>query len=635
MLVCSVQAAYSDGLDSNLIKSNPACEEAPVQINIDRIGNIDFNCYFGGKTLYIPLGELFTGLKIDFNFFGNISGVKGFFVDENIKYVINLQDNSALINDRKINFTRKDFYITESDMYMNSDLYYKIFDIKIDVEFRQLKAYLSSKLKPPAVLEIERNLLRENSGLSRMDLKNVDCFMPRKRKIFGPGVADWMLNYNHASPDNDLYSYNLSYGTEILGGDFTAFVNGTNKNAFDKDNADWRWRYVEDKAWFKQGIIGNLHLNSGLLNYTRGFQITNTPPIARRTIGNYKIFDRTGSKWDVELYINNEFIAYTKAANDGYFEFNVPLLYGSNYVTLKYYGTSGEMRTEERVIQVPFNFLPKGIVEYNVSGGTLRAGNHNLFSESSVSWGITKFLTAGSGLFYFDEAKINKFNPFMNASLRIIDNLILSSNYFYELKGTASLSLLLPSQIYSSVSYIKYGKNDYFNPFNYKEEENLTTFIPLTYKGFSTSIRVNARNVISDDYKFIFLNSGLFVNYRRLQGSITTNAAWIKTTDSYDVSDSRSSIALSYRLFGDLMLREQTDINHSTGKVTSAGLFIDKSVLRTGWLTAFVFRDFVGNNYSGGLTFRFDFSFGRYSAGYSVSNTGWDLMQTMYGCISI
>jgi hypothetical protein len=633
LLICGVSAVYAGGIDSNLVHSNPLCDEAPVQINIDRIGNLDFNCYASDKTLYVPLGELFTRLKIDFNFLPNISGVKGFFINENAIYLIDLQENSARINERKINFTRKDFYVTESELYMNTDLYNRIFEIKIDVEFKQLKAYLSSKVKPPAVLEIERNLLRDNTELNRMDLKNVDCYIPRKRKLLVPGVADWTLNYSHTSPDNDLYSYNLAYGSEILGGDFIAFINGNNKSVFDKDNANWRWRFVDDKSWFRQGIAGNLYLNSGLLFNTRGFQITNAPPVARRSIGKYKIFDRTGSKWDVELYINNEFIAYTKAASDGYFEFNVPLLYGSNYITLKYYGNAGEIRTEERVIQVPFNFLPKGTVEYNVSGGALSSGNHNAFSESTVSWGITKFLTAGSGLVYLDERGINKFYPNSNASVRIIDNLIFSANYFYELKGIASLSLLLPSQIFSSVSFIKYGRNDFFNPFSYNEEQNLTAYIPLSYKGFSASFRVNARNVTSDDYKFIFLNSGAFFNYRRLQGSITTNAAWTKSTGAYDVSNSRSTIGLSYRIFSDLLLRQQTDIDHSTGRISNAGLYIDKSIFRTGWLTAFVFRDIAGNNYSGGITFRFDFSFGRYSSGYTNSNTGWDLQQSLFGSV--
>ncbi|MDD5363500.1 MAG: hypothetical protein PHN88_15365 [Ignavibacteria bacterium] len=633
MLICCIRVSFADGLDSNLIKSNPLCDEAPFQINIDRIGNVDINCFAGGKTLYVPLGELFTRLKIDFNFLKDISGVKGFFVNENVIYYINPYENYAQIDGRKINVARNDFYITESEMYMNSDLYNKIFEIKIDVEFKQLKAYLSSKVKPPAVLEIERNLLRENSEFRRSDLKNADCFLPRKRKLLSPGVADWTLNYSHTSPVNDIYSYNLSYGSEILGGDFTAFISGNNKTAFDKDNADWRWRFVDDKNWFRQGIIGNIYPASGLLYNTRGFQITNAPPIARRTIGNYKIFDRTGSKWDVELYINNEFIAYTRAANDGYFEFNVPLLYGSNYITLKYYGTSGEIRTEERVIQVPFNFLPKGTVEYNVSGGTLRAGNHNAFSESTVSWGITKFLTAGSGLVYIDEKNINKFYPFSNASVRIVDNLIFSANYYYDLKGVASLSLLLPSQIYSSVSYIKYGRNGFFNQFNYNEEENVTAYVPFSFKGFSASFRVNARNVTSDDYKFIFLNSGMFVNYRRFQVSFTTNAAWVKTTGAYDNSNSRSTAGLSYRIFSDLLLRQQTDIDHSTGRIANAGLYIDKGIFKTGWLTAFVFRDIAGNNYSGGLTFRFDFSFGRYSAGYSASNTGRDLQQSLFGSV--
>jgi hypothetical protein len=631
LIFSGIQVAEAGTLDTNLVKSNPIAEEAPLQISADKIGTLDITSYIGGQILYIPIGELFSRLRIDYNYPENNYIMKGFFVDENTRYNINILENYATINERKITFTREDFYVTETEIYLNSDLYDKIFWIKLDLNKKELKAYLSSKVKLPIVTEIEMNILRSNREQNQQDSIKADYYAGRNRKLLGLGAMDWGLNYSHTSPDNEDYNYNLSLGSEILGGDLNAFITGNRNNVF--DNANWRWRFVDDKKYFKQAILGNLNLNSGLLFNAQGFQITNSPPIARRTIGKYKIFDRINPYWDVELYINNEFIAYTKANSNGYFEFNVPLLYGSNYITLKYYGASGEIRNEERVIQVPFNFIPEGTLEYNISGGTLKYGDHNAFSESSLFWGATSFLTLGSGLTYLNAPGINKYYPFVNASVRVMDNIILSGNYFPDLKDIVSVSLLLPSQIFTSFSFIKHKSNSFFNPLNFTEERNLSAFVPLSFKNFSTSFRISASNVISDNYKFIFLNTGLFVNYKRFQGSIMTNATWSDYSGKYVDAGSKSSVSLSYRLLSDLLVRQQTDIDHFSGKVTNAGIYLDKSIFKTGWLSFFVFRDFVNKSYYGGLTFRFDFPFTRYSAGYSAANTGWNFQQSLFGSV--
>lgn len=625
--------AFEAGLDSNFTKNNPPAEETPLQLTAEKIGTVDISGYTNGKNLYIPASELFTFLKINFNLSKQNTEISGYFIDESNKYKINIPENSAVMKNKSITVSRKDFYITETEIYILSGLYREIFGIILDFDFNQLKVFLSSEEKLPAEIDKERELTRTKLESSRRENENTDFIIPRKRKILGVGMMDWMLTYNHTSPANDFYSYNLSAGSEILGGDLNVFSSGNKNDFFNGENINWRWRYADDKKFFRQGIIGNLSQSSGLLFNTQGFQVTNSPPISRKSIGKYKIFDRTEPNWKVELYINNEFIDYSTADNNGYYEFNVPLLYGSNYITLKYYGLSGEIRTEDRVIQVPFNFIPEKTVEYSISGGTLKNGNHDAFSESSLSWGITQSLTAGTNLIYLNEPGLLKFYPGANLSYRVLENIVLSTSYFHNIKGTVSLSLLLPSQIFTTISFIRYGNNDFFNPALYREEKNLTAYVPFSFKNFSTSFRINARNVLSDNYDFIFLNTGLFANYNRLQGSILTNGSWSKVNKNYVETGLKSSFSLSYRVFSDFLIRQQTEAEHSSGKFTRAGIYLDKSIFRTGWLTVFASRDFIQNAYTGGLNFRYDFSFGRYNSGYYADNNEWNSMQSISGSV--
>jgi hypothetical protein len=630
--VSAVLAEPGSVTDSSITKSNPPAEEAPVQIVVEKIGGFNLISYAGDKIYYLPVGELFSRLKINCTISADGNSVSGFFVDEKSVYFIDAANGFAEIKGEKIKINRSDFYVSETDIYLNSELFGKIFGIKIDVDSKQLRAFLTSSVKLPAVSEIERNSLREYSE-NKDETKTADFLVPRKRKLLGLGVLDWGASYSHMSPRNDYYNYNISAGSEILGGDFTAYLTGNKNNILDNGISNWRWRYVEDKKWFKQGIAGDLYSNLGLLHNIQGVQITNSPPVARKTTAKYKIFDKIYPDWEVELYINNEFIAYTKANDNGYFEFNVPLLYGSNYITLKYYGTSGEIRYDERVIQVPFNFLPEGTLEYNIMGGVLKSTNNSTFSESSVSFGAADFMTIGGGTLYLNRPGISKFYPNANASLRIMEDLVLSTNYFYGLKGTASISLLLPSQVYSTFSYLRYAENNYFNPLNFREEENITAYLPFTFNRFSASIRINARNIEARDYNLKILSSGMFLNYNRIQGSIISNLAWTKGQGKYDDAGSRTITGISYRLLSDLLLRQQTDFNHSAGKISNAGFFIDKSVFKAGWLSVFLFRDFINNSYNGGITFRFDFSFGRYSAGYLSGDNGSSYIQSLSGSV--
>ncbi|MCU0373185.1 MAG: hypothetical protein MUE56_08075, partial [Ignavibacteria bacterium] len=588
MPVCALRAEISSATDSGKTGSNPFVEEAPIRIAADKIGEFDIISYAGEKVFYIPVCELFSRLKINYSISSGQAAVSGFFINENSEYLIDAVNCFAEMKGNKIKINRNDFYVSETDICLNSGLFDRIFGIRIDVDSKQLRAFLTSSVKLPAVSEAERNSLREFSG-NNDDTSRADFIVPRKRKLLGLGVMDWGVSYSHMSPKNDYYNYNISAGSEILGGDFTAYLTGNKNNILDNGISNWRWRFVDDKKWFRQGVAGDLFSNTGLLHNMQGVQITNSPPIARRTIGKYKIFDKIYPEWEVELYINNEFIAYTKANDNGYFEFNVPLLYGSNYVTLKYYGTSGEIRYDERVIQVPFNLLPEGTLEYNVMGGVLKSADNNTFSESSVSFGAAEFMTVGSGLLYLNRPGISKFYPNANTSVRIKNDLVFSANYFHGLKGTASLSLLLPSQVYTTLSYIRYADNNYFNPLNFREEENVTAYLPFTFSRFSASIRVSARNIEARDYNFKFINSGFFLNYNRIQGSVISNLAWTKGQGNYDAEGSRTITGISYRLLSDLLLRQQTDFNHSSGKISNAGFFIDKGVFGAGWLSVFLF----------------------------------------------
>lgn len=100
-----------------------------------------------------------------------------------------------------------------------------------------------------------------------------------------------------------------------------------------------------------------------------GAHITNAPTTYRRSFGTYILSDMTEPGWMVELYVNNILVNYMQADASGFFSFEVPLVYGETNVKLQFYGPYGEERSEDRILSIPFNFLPKGTLEYNLTAG--------------------------------------------------------------------------------------------------------------------------------------------------------------------------------------------------------------------------------------------------------------------------
>jgi hypothetical protein len=103
---------------------------------------------------------------------------------------------------------------------------------------------------------------------------------------------------------------------------------------------------------------------------------------------NIPLTDFTEPGWTVELYINNVIVDYVTADASGFFSFDVPMVYGTSQVVLKFYGPYGEERIQEQYLNIPYNFLPKGELEYNITGGMVQDGRSiNLFARCYKLWG--------------------------------------------------------------------------------------------------------------------------------------------------------------------------------------------------------------------------------------------------------
>ena len=273
---------------------------------------------------------------------------------------------------------------TESNLYLKSSYFGKVFGLECIFNFRSLSVIVNSKLELPLIREMRQEEMRKNLTRLKGEVK-ADTTIGRSYPLFKFGMADWSAIATEELNGKSETRLNLALGAMIAGGEATASIYYNSNNPFSEKQQYYLWRYVNnDFAPMRQVMAGKIATNaiSSIYNPVIGVQFTNTPTTYRRSFGSYTLSDKTEPGWIVELYVNNVLVDYVKADASGFFTFEVPLVYGNSIVKLKFFGPWGEERTREQNINIPFNFLPEKTLEYTVSAGIVEDSLRSRFSRA-------------------------------------------------------------------------------------------------------------------------------------------------------------------------------------------------------------------------------------------------------------
>ena len=356
-----------------------------------------------------------------------MESVSGFFINPEAKYIISRSENMITYQDKIFKLNRGDIIRTESNLYLNSVYFGKVFGLECNFNFRSLSVKVNSKIELPMIREMRQEEMRRNINRLKGDTK-ADTSVGRSYPLFKFGTADWSALSTQDINGKADTRLNLSLGGMIAGGEATANLNYNNTDPFNEKQQYYLWRYVNnDFNALSQVLAGKIatHSISSLYNPVIGVQLTNTPTTFRSSFGTYTLSDRTEPGWIVELYVNNVLVDYVKADASGFFTFEVPLVYGNSMVKLKFFGPWGEERVREQNISIPFNFLPAKTIEYTASAGIVEDSVRSRFSRINVNYGVTRSITVGGGIEYLSSVSSGPAMPFINSSFRITNNLWL------------------------------------------------------------------------------------------------------------------------------------------------------------------------------------------------------------------
>jgi hypothetical protein len=606
-------------------------DEISVFLEVPQLGGGEITSVIRGNELYLPVTDLFDFLKIRNVPEQDLGSITGFFINPEAKYVISRKENKITYQDQIFNLEPGDLIRTESNLYLKSSYFGKVFGLDCDFNFRALSVTVRSKLELPLIREMKQEEMRKNLNRLKGDEK-ADTTIGRTYPMFKFGMADWSVNATEELKGRTDARLDLALGAMIAGGEATANLYYNTQDRFSEKQQNYLWRYVNnDFSAVRQVMAGKIatHAISSIYNPVIGVQITNTPTTYRRSFGSYTLSDKTEPGWIVELYVNGVLVDYVKADASGFFTFEVPLVYGNTVVKLKFYGPWGEERVREQNISIPFNFLPVKTLEYTASAGIVEDSVGSRFSRANVNYGVTRSLTVGGGVEYLSSVLNSPTMPFMNASLRITNNILLAGEYTYGVRAKGTFSYRLPSNIQLDLNYTWYEKDQKAIFYNYREERKAVLSLPLHIGKLSTYQRFSVYQIVLPVSKYTtgeWLFSGSFFG---VGTNLTTYALFL----DQNKPNIYSNLALSFRFPGGFIIMPQAQFGYTQKEVISARVAVEKHLLEHAYLNMSYEQLFSNNIKLAEIGFRYDFSFAQTGASVRQSDKRTSFIQYARGSI--
>jgi len=594
-----------------------------LSVKFDKIGSQDYYVlYSESKDLYLPISQIFDYLKVNYKTSENGKQIEGNYLDTKNTYKIDFDAKKLTFNSNETTLSETDIQYDMGVTYLSSRLIESVFGLKTNFDFRTLSATISSDNELPITklkkLDEARKNIKDISGEVKFDAE-----YPRKYHFFRPGMLDWSISSNQSKGVVLENRAGLALGAEVFGGELSTWLFYSDQYGFNPNQQRYHWRWVDNnfKA-IRQVQIGRIYNRNiaTILYPVDGIMVTNAPTTIRKAMGTFQIAESTNPEWTVELYINNVLINFTKADASGYFSFQVPIVYGTSEVTLRYYGPNGEEQAERKTYNMPYNMLPVGEFEYRVSGGALLNGGANtpyntlyntLYGRAETNLGVTKWLTAGAGYEYLSSIVGNPHIPFGNFTLQPFSRLVLTAEYAHKIRYKGTLNYNFSNNSMFELFYARYDKNQKAIIYNFQEERMAGFSFPTRLQNVSGVTKATFRQHIYPNFQYNAGDLMLSAYYRNFNANLSNYINWT----TFDNRNIYSSLSLGLRFGKGFSFRPSAQYSYTENKPKWFENFIslraelEKQIFKKGYITLGYEKNNLIDFSSVNVAFRYDFSF--------------------------
>lgn len=588
----------------------------PVSVFVEGAGSFDVDVlYTDNNLLFINVEDLFSSLKIPCADGLKGLSLEGFIGNGQRPYSIDFGKGLIRVGDKVIKSQNK--LLKESgSLYMESSLFTQAFGITLDFNYRSLTLKLKADFELPLVKQLRLEKVRLNIAKIKGG-QVADTLIKRNYHLFKFGTLDWAASsfQNWKGKTNNVVG--LSLGTELLHGDASVSLNYNDQFKFDNRQVQYLWRWIDnDKTFIKQAQIGKINvptisfINAPIV----GASIRNTPTTVRKAKGSYIINEITEPNWIVELYINDILIDFVTTDASGAFIFRVPIVYGFTIIKLRYYGPTGEERSKEMEMNIPYTVMPANEFEYALSAAVVEDGIGSQFAKGEFNYGVNRFFTIGGGLEYLSSLPGEDIIPFARATVQPFSRLILNGEYAHGIRTKGLLNYYLTKDVLLELDYAKYVDGQKATIFNASEERKARLSLPFKYKKLNGYFRLDYSQLVYNTFNYNYANLTFSTYYRRFNANVLTQLNWVDQKSPYITSD----LAFSYTFKNNYVLRSIARYNATDAVLLSYRAELEKRIPK-GFISASFQRNIQSNDFSLNVGCKYDFSFARATVSTSQS----------------
>lgn len=416
-------------------------DEIFVYLSVENLGYYEIDAIYAEDRLYLPVLDLFNKLKVYTEASPQLDTIQGYVGDLSATYLLDFNNARYFFREKSRDGNPSDFLNTYGDVFIDVAIFDELFGFHFKLDFRSLTVFLTTDAELPVVKMLRIQKMRENLRTLEGETP-VDSVITRKFHLAKGAVADWNITARQGTRAAPSYQFQTAIGAELLGGELVVRGNYATQRAFDWKQQTARWRFVNDSSkvirQINAGFIG-VPLNSQVTTPLVGMGISNTPVGFRKSYGKIMVQRTTQPNWEVEVFINNVLVGFATADANGDFQMEVPLMYGNNALQIRYYGPYGEEEIEEQVINIPFVFVPKQSLEYQLFSGVALDTVAYRFAYGRVAYGLNKRATINAGYEYFERNVISREMPFVGVSFVLHEQLLFNINSVPNASHSASM----------------------------------------------------------------------------------------------------------------------------------------------------------------------------------------------------
>lgn len=538
-----------------------------------------FNAYMADEPnqAWLPLDVIVRAMGFPISVNAAAGTAEGWFVTESQTFTLNINAKTIQIGGKKLPFHADRVEAHDDDIYVHTTELAKWFPLTTKLDYNNLQLAITTSVALPEEEQLKRlaqwELLQRNQMLGR-GIGISDATVLPYQWLAAPTVrVDAAVDAAYTKTGSQQFSHNGATTVQAEGDMLKGTGNLTLSFARDSASGDTRLNAANLRIQRREAtpsLLGPLKattvmagdvdgLNLPLAENAaagQGVRVNNAPSGYVDNPDNFQINGSAPVGWDVEVYQNQNLMAFAKVDGTGRYAFKArSLKNGLNTFRIVEYGKHGEKRERVERYYLGEGMLKPGQVVYDVA--TYQAGRNMLFNTQTTSatepWaaigkvdvGLTHNLSAAVGV--QDNGTDNMATAGLRASYGPLYGKVdaMQSSDGQQAYG-ASVRSSIGQASDVRLGYITYrGQNVLRKPDKNVAEAEATTGLTVGAVGVNTGVGLKRTQYADGQLPQNEATHSLGVGYKRLSANNTLTHTWDKAT-----SQTQGELELTASLMG-------------------------------------------------------------------------------------